>query len=108
MSLPDIYRLSFPIYHVASAGPVPILPLSGKPHWVLSSGSIFVCSVVNILLWVKHSYFCTLFLKYYCVSWDFSVNCDSILQSLLSVSFIMRREQGKGSNLSVFNFPAGF
>lgn len=28
----------------------------GKPHWVLSSGSVFGCSVVNPPLGVKHSF----------------------------------------------------
>lgn len=40
----------FPSTTWLSMGPVAILPLAGKPHWVLSSGSVLVCPVVNPLL----------------------------------------------------------
>lgn len=45
----------FPSTTCFSIGSVAILPLTGKPHGALSSGSVLVCPVVNTLLWVKHS-----------------------------------------------------
>lgn len=45
-----------------SVGPVTILPLAGKCHQVLSSGSVLFCPVVNALLRVKHSLYYILLL----------------------------------------------
>lgn len=47
--------LCFPMYRRPSMGPGTFLPL-GKPQWALPSGSVFGCSLVNPLLWIKHCF----------------------------------------------------
>lgn len=73
-------------------------------HARLCLGEAFV--VVNTLLWVKHSLFCTFLL----ILWtgDCAVNCDSVLQSLLLFPPLWEGGGGKGVAWVGLLFLLGF